>query len=71
MVDLPAPDSPVNHSTTGRCLFWAARAALSTSTGCRWMFCDRRSAKWSIPAPTVSLVMRSMRMKPPVSRLIR
>ena len=33
------------------------------------MFCERRSAKCSIPAPTVWLVIRSIRMKPPVSRL--
>ncbi len=42
--------------------------ALSTSCACRCTFCERRSAKRSMPAPTVSLVIRSMRMKPPVSR---
>ena len=48
----------------------SARArALSTSSACQWTFCARRSAKCSMPAPTVSLVIRSIRMKPPVSRL--
>ena len=68
IVDLPAPDRPVNHSTLG---FWplaAARAALSTSTVCHFRFAARRSAKRIIPAPTVSLEMRSTRMKLPVSR---
>ena len=40
-----------------------------TSIACQWTFCERRSAKSIIPAPTVALVSRSMRMKPPVSRL--
>ena len=35
MVDLPAPDSPVNHSTDGFCPFSVARAALSTSSWCQ------------------------------------
>ena len=35
MVDLPAPDSPVNHSTAGFCPFSSDRAALSTSRRCQ------------------------------------
>ena len=35
MVDLPAPDRPVNHSTAGFWPFSAARAALSTSSRCQ------------------------------------
>ena len=34
-------------------------------------FCERRRAKWISPAPTVALVIRSIRMKPPVSRFSR
>ncbi len=45
-----------------------ARAAESTSIDCHGTLCERRSAKWSSPAPTVWFVIRSMRMKPPVSR---
>ena len=57
------------QSTQGFCPFSAAARVLFTSSACQWTFCARRSAKCSMPAPTVSLVMRSMRMKPPVSRL--
>ncbi len=42
-------------------------AALSTSSACQWMFWLRRSAKCSMPAPTVRLDSRSIRMKPPRS----
>jgi hypothetical protein len=45
-----------------------ARAALSMSVCCRWMLWARRSAKFSMPAPTVLLFIRSMKMKLPVSR---
>ena len=38
MVDLPAPDRPVNHSTAGLWRFSAARARLVvTSSACQWM----------------------------------
>ena len=46
----------------------AERPALFTSSACHCTLLARRSAKCSIPAPTVSLLMRSMRMNPPVSR---
>ncbi|MNE78387.1 hypothetical protein D3C80_1747900 [compost metagenome] len=69
MVDLPAPDSPVNQSTRGVWPFRQARALPSTSMACQCTFCARRRAKCSMPAPTVWLVSRSMTMKPPVSRL--
>ena len=69
MVDLPAPDRPVNHSTAG---FWplsAAWVSRLTSRCWRWMLSDRRSAKWSIPQATVALVSLSIRMKPPSALL--
>ncbi|MCY1523097.1 hypothetical protein D9M68_579820 [compost metagenome] len=69
MVDLPAPDSPVNQTTRGDWCLSAAWARRSTSMACQWTFCARRSAKCSMPAPTVLLVRRSMTMKPPSSRL--
>ena len=69
MVDLPAPERPVNHSTAGRWFLAAARVALLTSSACQWMFCARRRAKRIMPAPTVPLVIRSIRMKPPASWL--
>ena len=47
IVDLPAPERPVNHSTRGFWPFAVARAALWTSTACQWMLCARRSAKLS------------------------
>ena len=53
IVDLPAPDSPVNHTTHGWCPLRRACACLLTSIACQWMFCDRRSAKCSRPAPIV------------------
>ena len=68
IVDLPEPDRPVNHTTHGLCPLSAACACLLTSIACQWMFCERRSAKCSRPAPIVLLVSRSIRMKPPVSR---
>ena len=69
MVDLPAPDRPVNHSTAGFWSFSAACVSRLTSSACQWMLCARRSAKWSMPAPTVALVSLSIRMKPPSTRL--
>ena len=71
MVDLPAPERPVNQSTQGFCPFSPRAHALLTSSACQWTLCERRSAKCSSPAPTVVFVMRSMRMKPPRSRFSR
>ncbi len=71
MVDLPAPEMPVNQTTPGRCPLIATRASLVTSSACQWMLSDRRSAKSIRPAPTVTLVSRSMSTKPPVSRFAR
>ena len=68
MVDLPEPESPVNHSTAGFWCFMAARACLPTSSDCQWMLAARRSGCRIMPAPTVALVMRSIRMKAPVVR---
>jgi bifunctional enzyme CysN/CysC len=42
MVDLPAPERPVNHSTLGLCPSKAARLSLCTSSACQWMLCERR-----------------------------
>ena len=66
-VDLPEPDSPVNHSTAG---FWClrlARASLSIEVAWRWTLEARRSGWSIIPAAAVALVKRSIRMKLPVS----
>ena len=66
MVDLPDPDRPVNHSTTG---FWPlalARWDLSTSSACQWMFWLRRNANLIMPTPAVALVSGSIRMKDPL-----
>ena len=68
MVDLPAPERPVNHSTAGFWPFSAACVSRLTSRCWRWMLCARRSAKWSIPQATVALVSLSIRMKPPSAR---
>ena len=69
MVDFPAPDKPVSHSTAGVCSFCAARCSRPTVSACQWMLLARRRPKAIIPAPAVSLVKRSIRMKAPVSRL--
>ena len=68
IVDLPAPDSPVSHSTVGRCRSASARSCLPTVRACQRTFCERRRAKWISPAPTVLLVSRSTSRNPPVSR---
>ena len=68
MVDLPEPDSPVNQNTAGRWFFMSARTRLPTSSNCQWMFSARRSECRIMPAPTVALLMRSIRMKAPVVR---
>ena len=40
MVDLPAPDRPVNHTTHGLLALDGARArSCSTSIACQWTFC--------------------------------
>ncbi|MNC67566.1 hypothetical protein D3C75_1180740 [compost metagenome] len=69
MVDLPAPDNPVNHRIRGDCPLSVAWASRFTSTACQCTFCARRKAKCSMPAPTVRLLRRSIMMNPPVSRL--
>ena len=69
IVDLPEPDRPVNHSTPGRLALDRRARALSTSSSCQGMLAARRKGKRIMPAPTVALVSRSIRMKPPVSRL--
>ena len=69
IVDFPAPDSPVSHSTAAVCSFSAARCSRPTVSACQWMLLARRRPKAIIPAPAVSLVKRSIRMKAPVSRL--
>jgi hypothetical protein len=55
------------HAARAWCLI-RARAALSTSTCCQWMLPARRRAKSRVPAATVALVWRSIRMKAPSSR---
>ena len=45
MVDLPAPERPVNHSTQASGPSARRAAGLLTSSACQWMFCARRSAK--------------------------
>ena len=37
MVDLPAPDSPVNQMIAGCWCFSAARSVLPIRSGCQWM----------------------------------
>ena len=71
IVDLPAPDSPVNHSTAGWWPFSSARCLGPTARSCQWMLVARRSAKSIMPAAAVSCVMRSIRMKPPVVAVLR
>ncbi len=69
MVDLPEPDRPVNQSTQGFWPFSAARAALVDVERLPVDVGARGAARSAImPAPTVALVMRSIRMKAPVSR---
>ena len=69
MVDLPAPDRPVNHRHSGRWPMLAPRTALSTSTCCQCTLAERVSAKSIMPQATVALLWRSIRMKPPSVRL--
>jgi hypothetical protein len=71
MVDLPEPDRPVNHRTAGFWPFSAARACLFDVQRLPVDVGARRSENAIMPAPTVALVKRSIRMKPPVSRLSR
>ena len=68
MVDLPEPDRPVNQNTAGRWFLASARSFLSTSSDCQWILSARLSGCRIMPAPTVALVMRSIRMKAPVAR---
>ena len=45
-----------------------ARAGLSTAKACHGRLEARRSGNRIMPAPTVALLVRSIRMNPPVSR---
>ncbi len=54
MVDLPAPDSPVNQTMHGPCALSDARTLLLTVSGCRWMLTPRRSAKSMVPAARIA-----------------
>jgi hypothetical protein len=56
MVDLPAPDSPVNQTMHGFCCLRAARSLLPMLSGCQAMLVARRSGKAIIPAAMVRLV---------------
>ena len=50
IVDLPAPDRPVNHRIAGRWCFRAARACLGRpSASCRWMLVARRRREGDQP----------------------
>jgi hypothetical protein len=50
-------------------LLRGARAALFNSSACQWILLARRRAKSIMPAPTVSKLSLSIRMKPPSLRL--
>ena len=67
IVDLPAPDRPVNHRMAVCCPFSSARCRGVTVESCQWILLARRSANAIIPAAAVSCVKRSIRMNPPVS----
>jgi hypothetical protein len=71
MVDLPAPERPVNHSTAGFWFFWLARMRAVTRVGCQTISvlarCDAVGAM-TMPAPTVPKCSRSTMMKEPVWR---
>ena len=45
IVDLPAPERPVNQRIAGFCRLSAARSALPISSGCQWILVPRRSAE--------------------------
>ena len=69
MVDLPEPDRPVNHRIAGFWLLASAREALSTVE--RLAVDVGRTAEAEVrimPAATVWLVKRSIRMNAPVVR---
>ena len=55
IVDLPAPESPVNHKIAGRWCLICARDALVTVTLWWWMLVARRRPNEIIPAATVAL----------------
>src|SRR5438477_161506 len=61
-VDLPAPESPVNHSTQGRWNFACARLCLFTSSACQCRLAALRKAKRNMPAATVAFENRSNNM---------
>ena len=56
IVDLPAPERPVNHRIAGRWCLIAACASRSTVRSWRWMLVARRRPWAIIPAAAVSLV---------------
>ena len=68
MVDLPAPDRPVNHSTAGRWPLSAAWVSRLTSRCWRWMLLRSPKREVEHPQATVALVSLSIRMNPPSTR---
>jgi hypothetical protein len=68
IVDLPAPDIPVNHKIAGGCFFSELREFLLTSIACHGTLRGFSSPLRISPAAIVSFVTRSIRMNPPVSR---
>ena len=70
MVDLPAPDKPVNQSSVGFCAFSRARAVLVTSNDWKYVLAARRSPKRISPAATIALLWRSTRINSPVFRFL-
>ena len=71
MVVLPEPDKPVSQMHWARCNFSADLASLLISSACQWTLLARRKAKFNMPAPTVSNVNLSIKMKLPITRLLR
>ena len=61
----------MNHRHARRLALDARARGRSTSRCCQWMLSARRRAKSSVPAATVALVWRSIRMKAPSSRQSR
>jgi len=55
MVDLPAPDRPVNHRMQAVWLLRLAREALPISSACQWMF--SRAAQREIDEPRADRVV--------------
>ena len=55
MVDLPAPDRPVNHSSRGLLVLERGMGVAVDVDRLPMDVLARRSAKWSMPAATVAL----------------